>query len=213
MSSAILPRHHLGKAFMQKFLILARLALLTSLMASTHAAHAQSDPKKWEFGADIGYLKKVKHGTPLDYEIVPTQLVWRTPVARELWRGAGGASLTLRHRLAFVYETFIEGPEDRYVGFSGSPVFELWAPNRKSALFYEIGGGGGFINSQGVPGGQGQDLTFNFFMQLGVRRQLSPKMALTAGTYFLHHSNLGMTKPNPGIDVLGLNFGLVWQLD
>ena len=198
---------------MQKFTILARLALLTSLMASTHAAHAQSDPAKWEFGADIGYLKKVKHGTPLDYEIVPTQLVWRTPVVRELWRGAGGASLTFRHRLAFVYETYLKGAEDYYVGFSGSPVLELWAPDRKSALFFEVGGGGGFTNSKGVPGGQGQDLTFNFFTQTGVRRQLNEKMAITAGVYFLHHSNLGMTKPNPGIDVLGLNFGLVWQLD
>jgi hypothetical protein len=48
----------------------------------------------------------------LDYKIVPTQLVWRTPVVRELWRGQSGASLTLRHRLAFVYETYLEGAED-----------------------------------------------------------------------------------------------------
>jgi hypothetical protein len=33
-----------------------------------------------------------------------------------------------------------------------------------------------------------------------VRRQLDTKLAVTAGIYFTHHSNLGMTKPNPGID-------------
>jgi lipid A 3-O-deacylase len=198
---------------MQKLATLARLGLLAALMVSTHGVHAQTNPEKWEFGVDLGYLKKVKHGTPLDYEIVPTQLVWRTPVVRELWRGSSGASLTLRHRLAFVYETYLEGAEDYYVGFSGSPVFELWTPDRKTALFYEIGGGSGFTNAKGVTGGQGQDFAFNFFTQLGLRRQLTPNMAVTGGAYFLHHSNLGMTKPNPGIDVLGVNVGLVWQLD
>ena len=35
-------------------------------------------------------------------------------------------------------------------------------------------------------------------------------MAVTGALYFTHHSNLGMTDPNPGIDVLGLNVGLVF---
>lgn len=213
MSLAIGPGVHHDRVSMLKTLSRARLLLLAVLMATTHSVCAQSNPDKWEFGVDVGYLKKVKHGTSLDYEIVPTQLVWRTPVVRELWRSAGGSSLTFRHRLAFVYETFVEGAEDYYVGFSGAPLVELWSPDRKSALFLEIGGGGGFTNAKGVPGGQGQDLTFNFFTQTGVRRQLSARLAGTAGIYFLHHSNLGMTKPNPGIDVLGLNVGLVWQLN
>lgn len=38
-------------------------------------------------------------------------------------------------------------------------------------------------------------------------------MGLTGGVYVTHHSNLGMTKPNPGIDVLGANFGMEWQID
>jgi hypothetical protein len=38
-------------------------------------------------------------------------------------------------------------------------------------------------------------------------------MGLTGGVYFTHHSNLGMAQPNPGIDVLGVNFGVVWQID
>lgn len=42
--------------------------------------------------------------------------------------------------------------------------------------------------------------------QLGLRRQLSQKLGLTAGLYFTHHSNLCMTSPNPGIDVLGVRF-------
>jgi lipid A 3-O-deacylase len=198
---------------MQKIATSARLALLAVLMASTQGAFAQANPDKWELGVDMGYLTKVKHNSPFNYKIVPTQLVWHTPVVRELWRGASGATLTFRHRLTFDYETYLEGPEDYYVGFSGSPELELWSPDRKTALFYDIGGGSGFTNSKGVTGGQGQDFAFNFFTQLGVRRQLTPTLGITGGVYFLHHSNLGMTKPNPGIDVLGLNFGVVWQLD
>ena len=192
---------------------LARPALLAALMAAAPCVHAQSNPNQWEIGVEMGYLKKIKHNSPLDYEIAPTQLLWRTPVQRELWRGASGASLTLRHRLALVAETYIEGAEDYYIGFAGAPVLELWSADRKSALFYELGGGSGWTNAKNVVGGQGQDFTFNWFTQLGLRRQLSQKWALTGGAYFLHHSNLGMTRPNPGIDVLGLNFGIVMQLD
>ncbi len=78
---------------------------------------------------------------------------------------------------------------------------------------YEIGGGAGLLNSKNVPGGQGQNLAFNWFTQAGLRHQLSQTLALTGGVYFTHHSNLGMTRPNPGIDVLGLTVGLVWRLD
>ena len=198
---------------MQKQSILVRLGLLALLMAASQAVHAQVDFDKWEMGVEMGYATKIKHNSPLVYKIVPTQLVWRTPVAAELWRGADGMSLTLRNRLAIVAETYVKGAEDYYVGFAGSPVLELWAADRKSALFYEMGGGSGFTNSKKVVGGQGQDFAFNWFMHLGMRRQFNEKMTFTGGMYFVHHSNLGMTKPNPGIDVLGLNFGLMMPIN
>jgi lipid A 3-O-deacylase len=190
-----------------------RLCLLLGLLAGAPPARAQHPADQWEFGVEMGYLKKVKHNSPLDYRIVPTQLVWRSPPMFEIWRGPNGARLTVRNRLAVVAETFVRGAEDYYIAFAGSPSFELWSADQKTALFYEIGGGVGLLNSKGVPGGQGQDLAFNWFTQLGARRQLDKKMAITAGAYFTHHSNLGMTNPNPGIDVLGVNFGVVWTID
>lgn len=186
---------------------------MAGLLAGATQAQAQHPADQWEFAVEMGYLKKVKHNSPLDYRIVPTQLVWRSPPMFEIWRGESGARFTVRNRLAFVAETFVRGAEDHYMAFAGSPSFELWSADRKTALFYEIGGGVGLVNSKGVPGGQGQDLTFNWFTQLGARRQLDKKMAVTAGAYFTHHSNLGMTKPNPGIDVLGVNVGVVWTLE
>lgn len=103
-------------------------------------------------------------------------------------------------------------PEDYYVGFSGAPSLELWSADQKMAAFYEIAGGAGLTNSKGVPGGQGQNFAFNWYTQLGGRIQINKKLAITASRYFVHHSNCGMTNPNPGIDVIGYNVGLVRQL-
>jgi lipid A 3-O-deacylase len=199
---------------MPKTRIFSRVALFLGLAAAAQLAQAQQHPAdKWEFAVETGYLKKVKNNSPFDYRIVPTQVAWRSPALFDLWRGESGARLTVRNRAAVVLESIRGGPEDYYFAFAGSPTFELWSADRRNALFYEIGGGVGLVNSKKVPGGQGQNLTFNWFTQLGLRRQLSDKMALTGGAYFTHHSNLGMTSPNPGIDVLGVNLGVVWQLD
>ena len=187
--------------------------LLTGMLTFSPATRAQHPTDHWEFSLQSGYLQKVKNNAPFDYRVVPTQAVWRSPTVFDLWRGDSGARLTLRNRFAVVFETFARGPEDYYLAFTAAPSIELWAPDQKTALFYEIGGGAGLLNSKNVPGGQGQNLAFNWFTQAGLRRQLSPALALTGGVYFTHHSNLGMTSPNPGIDVLGINVGLIWRLD
>lgn len=198
---------------MHKIPVLARLALFMVLSANAQHVLAQHPADQWEVAVETGFLTKVRHNSPLAYSIVPTQVAWRTPALFDLWNGSNGARLTVRNRMAIVAETFVKGPENYYFAFAGSPTFELWAADQKTALFYEIGGGVGLLNSKHVPGGQGQNLAFNWFTQLGARRQLSKKLALTGGAYFTHHSNLGMTDPNPGIDVLGGNLGLVWQID
>jgi lipid A 3-O-deacylase len=202
---------------MKKMRILTHCALVASLLTMSRHALAESPPDHpadhWEVSATSGYLTKIRHNSPLDYAIVPSQILWRSPAMFDLWQGPDGARLTVRNRVALVAETFAKGPEDYYIAVAGSPTFELWSADRKTALFYEIGGGAGYLNSKGVPGGQGQNLAFNWFTQLGARHQMNKKFGLTGGLYFTHHSNLGMTDPNPGIDVLGLNVGAVWQLD
>ena len=179
--------------------------------AGTARAQAPHPADRWEFALEAGYLAKVRNNSPHPYRIAPVQVAWRSPAMWDLWRSPGGARLTVRNRVALVAEAIVRGPESRYVAVSGAPVFELWAPDRRTAAFFEIGGGVGFIDSRGVPGGQGQDLAFHWTTQGGLRRQLADGFALTAALYFTHHSNLGMTSPNPGIDVLGLNFGAVWS--
>ena len=197
----------------RRFSRFMRSLCLFSFALGAAGAHAQHPADHWEFAVETGYLKKIKNNSPFDYRIIPTQVVWRTPALFDIWRGESGVRFTVRNRMAIVAETIRRGPENYYIAFAGSPTFELWSADQKNALFYEIGGGIGMVNSKGVPGGQGQDLTFNWFTQLGARRQITPRLALTGAGYFTHHSNRGMTTPNPGIDVIGVNFGVVWQLD
>jgi lipid A 3-O-deacylase len=190
-----------------------RLGLSALALMTAQTAFAQHPADQWEVALEAGYLEKVRNNTPLDYTIAPVQVAWRSPAFATLWQNADGMRLNVRHRIALVAETFIEGAEDYYVGFAAAPTFELWMANGRTAVFYEIGGGAGFVNSQGVTGGQGQDFTFNWFTQLGLRQQIQQKLAVSGGLYFTHHSNLGLTDPNPGIDVLGLNLGIIWTLD
>lgn len=192
---------------------LAASAALGLLAPSIHAQEARHPADRWELAFEAGYLKKIRNNSSLDYVIAPAQLAWRSPAALELWHGKGGERLTVRHRVAVIYESYLKGGEDYYFAFAGAPSIELWNAAQKSALFFEIGGGAGLTNSRGVAGGQGQDFTFNWFSQFGVRHQFDTRRAFTAAGYFTHHSNLGMTDPNPGIDVLGVNLGMVWQFD
>jgi hypothetical protein len=64
------------------------------------------------------------------------------------------------------------------------------------------------VDSQGVPGGQGQDFTLNWFAHLGVQQVLTDRMSLRAGAMFQHMSNGGATDPNPGIDAIGFTLGI-----
>ena len=69
------------------------------------------------------------------------------------------------------------------------------------------GGGCGFIDSQGVAGGQGQDFTLNYFFRGGVERIVDRNLSLTAGVLFQHLSNGGRTDPNPGLNGFGFTVG------
>ena len=87
---------------------------------------------------------------------------------------------------------------------------EYWI-GRNTYLHMSIGGGFGWVDSQGVPGGQGQDLTYNFFGRAGIRHFIGEHLAIGAGLYYQHFSNRGATDPNPGIDGMGPMVGLTWD--
>ncbi len=160
--------------------------------------------------AETGFLWEVRHNTPIEYRLMPTQLSWRSKEFRGM-ELSDGTRLLVRHRLTLIGTWVEKGPESHYVGFSGSPSIEWWNKAATLALVGGAGGGFGVIDSRGVVGGQGQDFTLNWFGRIGVERVISERVRITGGFMFQHMSNGGATKPNPGIDALGVTFGGSWR--
>lgn len=189
---------------------IAALLLLSTApgQASEPAVHPTD---AWEFVVESGYTWNVGDNTPIDYEIIPTQLTLRSPTQLCWWNDASGARLVVRSRVSLMLESIVKGPESYYLGISGAPSIEYWFSDARTSAFFSIGGGVGVTDSAGGVGGQGQDFTLNWFAQLGLRREIAPGLSLLGGAYFVHHSNGGRTTPNPGIDALGFTLGLGWQ--
>lgn len=183
--------------------------LLAGALSTLSAAPDELRP--WEehaFSVETGMLWQFGHSTPLSYRLVPTQLSWRS---REFlgWNTPSGR-LVVRNRLTLVGTWIQQGPESHYVALDASPSVEWWNRRGTWATYAGAGGGLGGLDSRGVTGGQGQDFTFNWFARAGIEHHTLENIRWTAGVMFQHMSNGGQTKPNPGIDAVGLTVGWVW---
>jgi hypothetical protein len=84
--------------------------------------------------------------------------------------------------------------------------------NSRVAPYFDIRLGLGLIDAKGPKGvlyAQGQDFTFTINMGSGVRYNLNPRYAISAGLNFMHISNLDLSesngKPNWGVRNYGIN--------
>lgn len=188
---------------------LLALAFLLGIATAINAA----EKAPWQSAAlniETGLLWQAGSNTPLSYRLVPTRLAWRSPevFGRDL---RDGARLVLRHRFSVLGTWIQQGPESRYLAFDASPSLERWNRAGTTGLFGGAGGGFGWLDAQGVAGGQGQDFTLNWFARLGVERVLSPRRSVTVSLLYQHMSNGGQTDPNPGIDAVGFSIGYAWS--
>lgn len=172
------------------------------------AASWGNDPiqDRWTLDVESGAIWKVTTETPLDYTVVPTIVSMRG--SRHFWGKAFGGKWVVRPTVSLLAEAIVEGPESRYLGFSASPSIEWWNDADKFSVFLQVGGGLGWVDSQDVPGAQGQDLTLNWFAKSGVRVRVHEQWFVSAAVFFQHMSNRGMTDPNPGLDALGGLLGI-----
>ena len=167
----------------------------------------------WEMnsvGFSTSYLSKITNVTPLDYSLMSSVLTFKLPLMRK-WEFAGG-DLILRTRIDLIYDYFIEGAENYYFGFSGSPSFEWWNKSRNYSLFFSVGGGFGVVDTHtSVIGGQGQDFTFNWFAHLGAQHRIKEHLFLHYGVFFHHLSNRNQHPVNPGLNTIGPMIGLTYE--
>jgi lipid A 3-O-deacylase len=181
-----------------------------SLCFSCLAAASPDVEAPWErhsFDIESGLLWQVGSNTSIDYLIVQNQFSWRSPYVFKFEMG-DGSTIVVRNQASLIAAWIADGPEDYYLGVSGSPSLEWWSEDYIWSLYFSIGGGVGVTNSTDVPGGQGQDFTLNWFTKAGARYQINNDLAVFGGPFFQHMSNGGATTPNPGIDALGFTLGL-----
>jgi hypothetical protein len=189
-----------------------KLALLGSVLSVVAFGAEPVAERPWESSSldlETGLLWEIGSLTPIPYRLVPTQLSWRS---KELLGHvfSDGSRIVVRHRLTLMGTWVQHGPESHYVGFTGSPSLEWWDRKGNWSLFTGTGGGCGFIDSRGVPGGQGQDFTLNWFIRGGIEHVTAGNGRWSAGIMYQHLSNGGQTEPNPGIDALGFTLGWGW---
>ena len=189
------------------------LACLLAFFPALSCLAAESVPPPWTRAAinvETGLLWQVGQNTPLSYRLVPTQISWRSPRAfgRTL---SDGSQLLVRHRFTLLGTWFQQGPESHYIALAASPSIEWWNPRGTWCFFGGAGGGFGWLDSQAVPGAQGQDFTLNWFGRAGIEWVASPRSTFSAGMMFQHMSNGGQTDPNPGIDAVGFTLGYTWS--
>jgi lipid A 3-O-deacylase len=191
-----------------------KIALLGSIPSvAAFAAEPAPPVQPWQTSAlniETGLLWEIGTGTPIPYRLVPTQFSWRS--AEFFGRALpDGSRIVLRHRLSLLGTWIENGPESHYLGVAGSPSLEWWNKSGTWSLYTGAGGGAGFIDSRGVKGGQGQDFTLNWFIRGGIEHVIANGAHLTAGIMYQHMSNGGQTKPNPGIDALGVMLGYTFK--
>jgi lipid A 3-O-deacylase len=167
---------------------------------------------RWEMQYDTAVLWGVgRDGTPLNYTFLPQIISVKTPQFTRFETGMG--DFVVRARLSLLVEPIVVGPETHFVGFSFSPSLEWWNKPRSFAAFTSVGGGVGFMDSQGykVAGGQGQDFNLNWFVTGGIKYRWNDHWSASLGVLFQHISNGGQNKVNPGVNALGPTLGLSYH--
>jgi Lipid A 3-O-deacylase (PagL) len=159
---------------------------------------------------------------PLKYTLVPIigSLRWHMGGIGGPWILRGNFDLTFSGSVAAIPR----GPESRYFSYIMGVRRNFVPRNSRIAPYFDIRLGVGNIDAKGprgVPYAQGEDLTFTVNMGSGVRYNLNPRYAISAGLNFMHISNLDLSegngKPywgvrNYGINVYGPMVGIDIQL-
>jgi hypothetical protein len=183
---------------------------------------------KLEFSLDGGWLPinvpfpfDVFEGDPYDlyplrYTLVPIigslrwhlGNVWGPPVIRGNWDVTFSGAYTAIPR----------GAETRYFSYDMGLRRNFIPRNWHATPYWDVRAGLGFINAKGPLGvyyAQGQNFTFNINMGAGVRYNLSPGYAFSAGLNWMHISNGNLSAPkysNYGINVYGPMVGIDIQV-
>jgi lipid A 3-O-deacylase len=167
------------------------------------------NPQRIEFSIESAYLLGAINA-PASYEVGAEFLTGRIRwgvVDRDTWlRGYH------QFYVSAMAEPIFRGIENYYFGFNLGFRYNF-VPRRSRLVPYISGGvGGGCIDSHAnIPGGQGQDFTFNILSAAGISYSVNDHWKLNVGALYQHLSNGGQTNPNPSLNLFGPQVGVTYS--
>jgi opacity protein-like surface antigen len=168
-------------------------------------ATEEFNPQRFEFAIESGYLFGAIN-PPTGYEIGAEFLTARIRwgVVHDSWlRGYN------QFYVSAMAEPIFRGIENHYFGFNLGMRYNFVRPGSRFVPYFSGGVGAGWIDSHAdIPGGQGQDFTFNILSAAGISYSVNDHWKINVGALYQHLSNGGQTDPNPSLNLFGPQVGV-----
>ncbi|MGE5208056.1 MAG: acyloxyacyl hydrolase [Alphaproteobacteria bacterium] len=173
------------------------------------AASGEFDPDRIEFALETGYLFGAIN-PPEDYQIgalfLTERIRWGVIRTDNWLRGYH------QFYVSAIAEPIFKGIENHYFGFNVGFRYNFVQPHSRFVPYISGGIGAGGIDSHpDVPGGQGQDFTFNILSAAGISYLMDDHWKLDVGALYQHLSNGGQTDPNPSLNLFGPQVGVSYS--
>ena len=177
--------------------------------SGVESAKEEFNPERFEVALESGYLFGFIN-PPRSYQIGAEFLT-----ARVRW-GVVRSDMWLRGYNQFyisaIAEPIFRGIENHYFGLNFGMRYNFVRPGSRLVPYISGGLGLGWIDSHAeIPGGQGQDFTFNILTAAGISYKMNDHWKLNAGILYQHLSNGGQTDPNPSLNLLGPQVGATYS--
>jgi len=194
--------------------VFALLFMCSQVFGGTEQSSAELpatelNPRRFELAVESGYLFGAIN-PPQDYQIGAEFLTARVRwgvVQRDVWfRGYN------QFYVSAIAEPIFRGIENHYFGLNLGMRYNFVRPGSRLIPYFSGGLGLGWIDSHPeIPGGQGQDFTFNILSAAGISYELNDHWKLNAGVLYQHLSNGGQTDPNPSLNLFGPQVGVSYS--
>jgi lipid A 3-O-deacylase len=159
------------------------------------------NPPRFEFTLESGYLFGV-FDPPQDYQIAAEFITGR--VRWGMIDRAGWLHGYNQFYISAVAEPILQGIENHYFGLNFGMRYNFVQPGSRIIPYCSGGLGLGWIDSHAnIPGGQGQNFTFNILSAAGVSYKVNEQWKIDIGVLYEHLSNGGQTDPNPSLNLFG----------
>jgi hypothetical protein len=199
---------------LRAFVACAMVLACSQIFAGTEQTRIEAtteelNPRRFELAVESGYLLGAIN-PPADYEIGAQFLTARVRwgvIQHETWlRGYN------QFYISAIAEPIFRGIENHYFGFNLGMRYNFVRPGSRFVPYISGGVGAGWIDSHPeVPGGQGQDFTFNILSAAGISYLVDDHWNISVGALYQHLSNGGQTDPNPSLNLFGPQVGVSYS--